>query len=92
VRGRSQQRLPVEQNVSLVGLVETRDDVERGRLTRAVRADQADDAAGLHVQRDVLERDDAGEAEPNLTQREQRHEWSKPKVIPAVISIERCRT
>ena len=92
VGGRAKERLAVEEHVARIRLVEPSDDVEGRRLPCAVRADQSDDAPLVDVQRDVLERDDPGEAKPDVSQREQRHEWSKPKVKTAVISIERCLT
>ena len=54
--------------LALVGLVEPRDDVERGRLAGAVRPDQADDAALLDIERQVVERDDAREAKADVPQ------------------------
>ena len=41
-----------------LGPDETRDDLEKRRLARSVRADQADDLAGVHRERDIGHRDD----------------------------------
>jgi hypothetical protein len=60
--------LAVEGHGSRVRLDEAADDVEQGGLARAVRPDHADDAAGRHLQRDVLECDEAAEAHPDALQ------------------------
>src|SRR4029453_1488667 len=48
------------------GLVEPAQAIEEGGLARPVRADQAHDLARLDVERDVVQRDDAAEADPEL--------------------------
>ena len=73
VRRRAQQALAVEDDLALVRLVEPRDQVEERRLAGAVRADQADDLALAHVERDVVDRDDPAEPPRHVLDREQRH-------------------
>ena len=53
--------------------VEPRDHVERRRLAGAVRPDQAEDRALLHLERDIVERDDAAEAQRGVLEREETH-------------------
>ena len=60
--GVESKRLALEVQLAGVRAVEPGDHVERGGLAGAVRADQADDLALAHVERDVVQRDDAAEA------------------------------
>ena len=64
---------PSNSDVAAVRRVEARDEVEDRRLARAVGADQADDLPLRHVERDVVDRDDAAEAAREVTRFEQRH-------------------
>ena len=64
---------PAKSDVALVRRVQPRDHVERGRLAGAVRADQADDLALRHVERDPVEGDDPAEPASDVPQREQGH-------------------
>jgi hypothetical protein len=73
VRGRAEEVVAGELELALVRLVEPRDHVERGRLPRAVRADQPDDLALADVERDLVEGDDAPEAPRHVPNREERH-------------------
>jgi hypothetical protein len=72
-RRRVQQRMSVEQNVAGVDAVEPRDHVEGGRLARAVRADQTGDGALLHVERHVVQCDDAAEVQRGMLEGEEGH-------------------
>src|SRR5207245_4136791 len=62
----AKQRPPVEYDVSAVALVKTRQAVEESGLAGAVGADQADNAIGRDVKRNVVERDDPAEANPDV--------------------------
>ena len=62
VRGRAEEALAVEDDLAGIGPVEPGDDVESGRLPRAVGADQPGDLTLLDVERQLGERDDAAEA------------------------------
>jgi hypothetical protein len=61
VRLQRQQTIAVEADVARVRLVEPRDEVEDGRLSGAVGADQARDLAALDLERETVERLDAAE-------------------------------
>ncbi len=65
--------MPVEDDVTRVRPVEARDDVERGRLPRPVRPDQADDLAGVDVQGEAVEREDSAEPAVDVSELEERH-------------------
>ena len=69
----AEERLAVELDLARVGLVEARDDVERGRLAGAVRPDQPGDVPLLHVERDAVEGDDASEAKRDVPDGEEGH-------------------
>ena len=55
-------RLALELDVATVRRVEPRDEVEDSRLAGSVRTYQPDDLALRHVERDVVDGDDAAEA------------------------------
>ena len=61
VRRPAQDAAALEQDVAGARRVEPAEAVEQRRLAGAVRADQAEDLALPHVERDVVERDDAAE-------------------------------
>src|SRR5581483_5221844 len=69
----AEKALAFEAQLSRVGSVEAGDEVEDGRLAGAVRADQADDLALRHVERDVVDRDDPAEAARDVPDLQQRH-------------------
>src|SRR4029450_10931717 len=83
VRRSSEQALAVERDLPRVGLGEPRDHVERGRLPRAVRPDQARDLALLDRERDVVERDDAAEPPRYVLELEQRQRYARPWTGPS---------
>jgi hypothetical protein len=66
-----QQRLAGEGDVAGVGPVQARDDVEGGRLPRAVRPDQADDLARFGSEGNAVECDDAAETLGDVVDLEQ---------------------
>ena len=53
--------LAVELDLAVRGLVDARDAVERGRFAGAVRADERDDLALVHLEVQVVDGDDAAE-------------------------------
>ena len=77
-RRRVQQGAAVEDDVARVEAVEPRDHVERRRLAGAVRPDQAGDRALLGVEGDVVQGDDAAEAQRRVLQREKTHPRGNP--------------
>jgi hypothetical protein len=72
-RGLLQERSAVEEHVARVRPVQPRDDVEGGRLARAVRADEPRDLPLLDVERHAVERDDAAEAQGDVPYLEEGH-------------------
>ena len=64
----------VEANVAAVRRVQARDEVEDGCLAGAVGADEADDLPLRHVERDVVDGDDAAEAAREVSRLQERHE------------------
>src|SRR6185369_603699 len=72
VAGDPEQRIAVEQDVAAAALIKARQAVEEGGLAGAVGADQPDDAAGRHVEGDIVERDDAAKANANVLHAQQR--------------------
>src|SRR5439155_14110590 len=78
VRRAAQERLAVEGDFAGVRLVEARDDVERRRLARAVRADEPRYLPLLHLERDAVEGDDAAKTERYVVYRHQRHPGATP--------------
>ena len=74
VRRNPEEVVAVEDDAPPFGLVEPRDDVERGRLAGAVRPDQPDDLALLGRERHVVERENAAEAAGQVLDREERHD------------------
>src|SRR5207245_290246 len=73
-RRRPEDRRAVEEAVAPVGRVEARQAVEERRLAGAVRADEADDLPFVHVEGDRLERDDAAEANGEVTNGQDWHQ------------------
>ena len=57
-----------------VGAIEAADDLEERRLAGSVRADDPDQLAGLHVERDVAVRGDAAEALGDARDGQQAHD------------------
>ena len=51
----------VDENRAFVGLMDAADDVHQRAFSRAVFADEGDNLAAANVERNVLQRDDAGE-------------------------------
>jgi hypothetical protein len=70
---------PVEDNVALIRDEKARDQVERRGLARPVRADQPEDLAGHHVERQVADGLEPAEALGQAPDREQRgaHRWPR---------------
>src|SRR5262249_33413697 len=66
------------------------DDVEGGRLARAVRPDQAGDLAFLDVEGDAVEGDDASEPQRDVAYLEERHR-EDPKRALRRSAICECR-
>ena len=89
VRRRAEQALAVERDLAGLRAVEASDHVEGSRLAGAVRADQAGDLALLHLERDVVQRDDAAEAARDVLQLEERHQarpWTRSRRRPSTRS------
>ena len=57
---RQRHLIPVEDYLSLVGLIRARKDLDQRRLSRTVFAAEAMDLAALEIERDVLQRPHAG--------------------------------
>jgi len=76
-RRRVHQRVAVEDDVAGVDAIEPCDHVERGCLAGAVRPDQPGDRAFCHVERHVVERDDAAEPQGSLLKRKKTHPDSR---------------
>ncbi len=72
VPGDPQERCAVEQDVAAATLVEARQAVEQRGLAGAVGPDQADDASGLDVEGDAIQRDDAAKAHAHAVHAQQR--------------------
>ena len=72
VRRCLEKRAPLEGDPALAERVEARQAVEHRRLAGAVRADEADDVAAPHDERDAVERDDPAEAHRDVLDLEQR--------------------
>src|SRR5262249_51054841 len=84
----AQERRAVERHRPRVRRVEPGDDVERGGLAGAVRADQPRDLPALDVERDAVESDDATEAKGDVLDSEQRHR-DNPKRVSRSLAIAR---
>jgi hypothetical protein len=70
--GRARQdALAFHQNVAGAGLIEPGEAVEERRLAGAVRSDQAEDRALVHVERHTVQRDDAAEHDADVANRKQ---------------------
>jgi hypothetical protein len=76
VRRRPQQAPAVEVELARIRPVQPRDHVEERGLAGAVRPDQADDLAGVDVERDLVDRDDPAEPARHVADREQGHATS----------------
>src|SRR5437773_1758038 len=66
-------RTAVEADITLVGRGEAAQAVEERRLAGAVRADEADDLPRVHVEGDGVEREDAAEADGEVTNGQDWH-------------------
>src|ERR1700685_4813076 len=62
MRGEAIDGAAVETHGALFVLQRAADAIDQAALARAVRTDQAEALAGRHVERDVLQRDEAAEA------------------------------
>ena len=71
VRRARQDALAFHQDVAGARLVEPGEAVEERRLAGAVRSDQAEDLALVHVERHAIQRDDAAEHDADVANREQ---------------------
>ena len=61
----------VHQNIAGARLVEAAEAIEQCGLAGAVRSDQAEDLALLHVERNTVQRNDAAEHDADVANREQ---------------------
>ncbi len=66
-------RLAVDEQLALGLLVQTGDDLDQRRLAGTVVAEDAGHLAGMHPQRDVLERGDVAVGLADVLQLDQRH-------------------
>ena len=66
-----------ESDAACIGPVMSADDVDQRRLARAVRAEQADDLAVVHVEVDAVERTHAAERLAQPVQRKERRVGSR---------------
>ena len=73
---RERRRLAVHEELALAGLVHAAEDLDQRRLAGAVVAEHAGDGAGVHVQRDVAQRDHAAEALAHVLELQRRHHRS----------------
>src|SRR5688572_10299160 len=85
---------PVEDDPSLVGMVEAADDVEERGLAGAVRADDGDDLAARDLEADLRERGQRAEAHAHalyLQQRAIAHCASAAKTVdgPGAVKVQR---
>src|SRR6202043_2872424 len=71
VRRARQDALALHQDVAGARLVEPGEAVEQRGLAGAVRADQAEDLALMHVERHAIQRDDAAEHDADVANRKQ---------------------
>ena len=71
VRRARQDALAFHQNVARARLIEPAEAIEQRRLAGAVRPDQAEDLALVHVERHAVQRDDAAEHDADVANREQ---------------------
>src|SRR6202023_231057 len=71
VRGEAVDGAAVETHGTLFVLQGAADAIDQRALARAVRADEAEALAGRHVERDVLQRDEAAEAFAEIVDFEQ---------------------
>jgi hypothetical protein len=62
---------PLHQDLALARLIEPAQAVEQRRLARAVRSDQAQDLALLHIERHAIQRNDATEHDAHVANGEQ---------------------
>ncbi len=67
-----QNALALQQDISLARLIEPAQTVEERRFTGAVRTDQAQNSALLHVERHAVQRNDAAEHDGHIAKRQQR--------------------
>ena len=72
VRRRKRHRRAVEDDFAGVGALRARQDLQQGRFAGAVFAEQRMDLARPHLERDLVERDDAGEALGDPSHAEER--------------------
>ena len=72
VRPRAGHVLAVDEDPALVGLLHAGGDVEQRRLARAVRPDEADDLPVLQVEADLVDREQAAEADADVPQLQPR--------------------
>jgi hypothetical protein len=72
VRPPPQDALAFQQNVARARLVEPAQAVEERGLAGAVRSDQAQDLALMHVERYAIQRNDAAEHDTDVANRKQR--------------------
>ena len=71
VRRARQDALAFHQDVAGARLIEPAEAIEERRLAGAVRSDQAEDLALVHVERHAIQRDDAAEHDADVANRKQ---------------------
>ena len=80
--------LVVELNQPVGGVVDTGNAVKRGRLTRAVRADERDDLALIYLKGQVVDGDDAAELHGYMLHAQNvfRHRYRLPSPLWRVLT------
>ncbi len=69
VRRARQDALAFQENVAVARLVEPGEAIEQRRLAGAVRPDQAEDLALMHIEGHAVQRDDAAEHDADVANR-----------------------
>src|SRR6185295_8549469 len=90
-----EQGTAVEKDIAAAALIQARQAIEERGLARAVGPDEADDAAGRHVEGDIVERDDAAKANADVLHAQQRASNTRsdrPSSIRKRFSPRRART
>src|ERR1700687_222590 len=69
MRGAVENRLALKQNIAAVGRIDPAQAIEQRRFARAVRANQPENRARLHIEADAVERDHAAKANVDVANR-----------------------